>query len=67
VEPLDMAETIDIEVEEPVRNYARPMDNSWNQPIAFSTASTFQSPFFWIVVGIGVTIAGYWFVKKKMN
>jgi hypothetical protein len=36
------------------------------QPVQFTTATTLQSPFFWVIVGIGITIAGYWFMKKKM-
>lgn len=36
------------------------------RPVSWNMQSVWESPFFWIFVGVGVTVLGIWAVKKKL-
>lgn len=36
------------------------------RPVRFNGASVWESPFFWMFVGVGLTMAAIWAVKKKL-
>ena len=70
-----MAETIDLDSDgKPTGETSKPRPftfgsdepvGAWARPVAFNAATTFQSPFFWIVVGAGVALAACYFIKRK--
>lgn len=37
----------------------------FRSPIEFNATTTFKSPFFWIVVGVGICAVGYWFIRRR--
>lgn len=42
-------------------------NDMFRAPIQFNAATTFQSPFFWIVVGVGICAVGYWFIRRRSD
>ena len=42
-----------------------PVKEAFTQPMKFNAATTFQSPFFWIVVGAGIAALSYYLIKRK--
>lgn len=67
-----MAETIDLDSEgNPTgTTSASPKEaaaTAMSTPVRINLQTTVQSPFFWIVVGVGIAAVSYWFIKKKMD
>lgn len=62
-----MPPTIDVDAEgNPTGTTTIPVKEAFNQPMQFNAATTFQSPFFWIVIGAGAAAVIYYLLKKKL-
>jgi hypothetical protein len=60
-----MATTIDVDSAGNPTGTTVSATDAMREPVRFNAQTTFQSPFFWIVVGAGIAALGYYLIRKK--